>query len=105
MDNFVLSFPQVARPVVDSLSPPREEETLLYLGVGAGLALLVSGVLLLSVLLLVAGKGRGRDNEPLINQSTSSGNLGSLQYDGGLLKEWELCTKTPLEYLPPFWFP
>ena len=70
-------LPQVARPVVDSLSPPQEEKTLLYLGVGAGLALLVSGVLLLSVLLLVAGKGRGRDNEPLINQSNSSGNVGS----------------------------
>ena len=64
---------------MDSLSPAREEETLFYLGVGAGLALLVSGVLLLSVLLLVAGKGRGRDNEALINQSTSSGNVSSVQ--------------------------
>ena len=77
-----LLLPQVARPVVDSLSPAREEENLLYLGVGAGLALLVSGVLLLSVLLLVAGKVRGRDNEPLINQSTSSGNVSSVQYYG-----------------------
>ena len=65
--------------MVHSLSPAREEETLLYLGVGAGLALLVSGVLLLSVLLLVAGKGRGRENEPLINQSTSSGIVSSVQ--------------------------
>ena len=40
------STTQVPRPVTNSLSPPREEEAILYLGVGAAVAFIASAALL-----------------------------------------------------------
>ena len=63
--------------------------------------------LLLSVLLLVAGKGRARDNEPLINQSTSSGS--SVQYDGEVAEGrgtfYQYKTVSTSKHLTPSWLP
>ena len=61
----------IPKPLTNSLSTPKEEEALIYLGVGATVAFVLSAGVLVSILILVSKKDRIKDKEPLIGQSTS----------------------------------
>merc|ERR1719336_3158600 len=69
----------VPKPVTNRLSTPREEEALIYLGIGATVAFLLSAGTLVCVLLVLGARRAGRDKEPLL--STTSSFSGSRYQD------------------------
>merc|ERR1719500_302170 len=99
----------IPKPLTNSLSTAREEEALLYLGIGAAVAFVLSAGVLVSILILVTKKDRLRDKEPLIGQSTSFSRyqdppqmIYSENFTQGIEREKECLTFTPLDdnFLP-----
>eukprot|EP00092_Neocalanus_flemingeri_P011724 GFUD01012641.1.p1 GENE.GFUD01012641.1~~GFUD01012641.1.p1 ORF type:complete len:470 (-),score=74.08 GFUD01012641.1:33-1442(-) len=99
----------IPKPLTNSLSTPREEEALLYLGVGAAIAFVLSAGVLVSILILVSKKDRVKDKEPLIGQSTSFSRyqdppqmIYSENFSQGIEREKECLNFTPLDdnFLP-----
>jgi len=94
----------IPKPLTNSLSTPREEEALLYLGVGAAIAFVLSAGVLVTILILVTKKDRVKDKEPLIGQSTSFSRyqdppqmIYSENFSEGIETEKECLTFTPLD--------
>jgi len=94
----------IPKPLTNSLSTPREEEALLYLGVGAAIAFVLSAGVLVTILILVTKKDRVKDKEPLIGQSTSFSRyqdppqmIYSENFSQGIEREKECLTFTPLD--------
>jgi hypothetical protein len=56
----------IPKPLTNSLSTPREEEALLYLGVGAAVAFVLIAGVLVSILILVSKKNNVKEKEHLI---------------------------------------
>jgi len=99
----------IPKPLTNSLSTPREEEALIYLGIGAAIAFVLSAGVLVSILILVSKKDKVRDKEPLIGQSTSFSRyqdppqiIYSENFSQGITSEKECLTFTPLDdnFLP-----
>jgi len=97
----------IPKPLTNSLSTPREEEALLYLGIGAVIAFVLSAGVLVSILILVTKKDRVRDKEPLIGQRFSRYQdppqiIYSENFSQGINSEKECLTFTPLDdnFLP-----
>jgi len=61
----------VPKPVTNRLSTPREEEALIYLGIGATVAFVLSAGTLVCVLLVLGARRASRDKEPLLSSSFS----------------------------------
>merc|ERR1712106_952370 len=94
----------IPKPLMNSLSTPTEEEALLYLGLGAAIAFVLSAVVLITILILVTKKDRVKDKEPLIGQSTSFSRyqdppqmIYSENFREGIETEKECLTFTPLD--------
>ena len=99
----------IPKPLTNSLATPKEEEALLYLGVGAAIAFVLSAGVLVSILILVSKKDRVKDKEPLIAQSTSFSRyqdppqmIYSENFSQGIEREKECLNFTPLDdnFLP-----
>jgi len=100
----------IPKPLTNSLSTPREEEALLYLGIGAAVAFVLSAGVLVSILILVTKKDRVRDKEPLIRIPSTSFTryqdppqiIYSENFSHGIERENECLTFPPLDdnFLP-----
>lgn len=69
----------IPKPFTNSLSTAREEEALIYLGIGAAIAFVLSAGVLVSILILIKKKDRTKDQEPLIRSQSSVKNLSRYQ--------------------------